>query len=138
MTGGLSVSAYSGIANLCDGSFRDSFTFVTPLDFQESVASDPAPLPGGRWKYSVSRGEMNVAATPGSPNLEPLYLFGRKDGIKDLEMEDRFSSIPEPPLVTCAHRTVSVSVRVVDFHGRQRGTHNKCFLVRRSVRWRIT
>jgi hypothetical protein len=101
------------MTNLRDGSFRDSFNFITPFHFQQSVASDPAPLPGGKWKYPVDHGGANVVATPESSDPKPLYQFGKGGEMRDLEMrdleiEDSFSGSVDPLLVGGVYQTVSV------------------------------
>lgn len=95
--------------NLHYDSFRERFTFLVPLRFKQFVASIPAPLPGGRWKYSVNHEEMNVVGASNSPDPNDLYRFGRRDEIKDLDMEDGFSGGAYPPLIGGVDQTVSLS-----------------------------
>ena len=90
-------------------SFREHFTFLVPLRFQQSVASVPAPLPGGRWKYSVSHEETNLVAAPKPPNPNELYLFGRRGEDGDLDMEDGSSGSAYPPLVEGVDQNVGFS-----------------------------
>lgn len=96
--------------DLYDDPFREHFTFLVPRRFQQSVPSVPAPLPGGRWKYSVRHEETADVDTSEFPDPKSLYLFGKKDEIKDLDMEDGFSGSTYPLLVGGADQTVSVSV----------------------------
>jgi hypothetical protein len=96
------------VTNLHFGSFREHFTFLVPRSFQQSVASNPAPLPGARWKYSVVHDETNDVADAKSPD-PGLYLFGRSDAIEDLDMEDACSGSAYPPLVGGVDQTVRFS-----------------------------
>ena len=108
MTKGSLDSRNPESTSLLSGPFRENFTFVTPLSFQRSVASDPVPPPGSRWKYSVSVEETNAVPSPESPDPKSLYVFGKKDEIRDLEMEDGPPGVANTPLVTGAHQIVSV------------------------------
>ena len=110
VTRGPSIPSHPELTNLHSSSFRENFTFVAPLYFRNSVASDPAP-PHSQWEYPSRHGEINTAATPEPPDPMPMYLFGRKDEIRDLEMEDTLGSV-EPPVVEDADQSVSVSIRV--------------------------
>ena len=90
------------------GSFRETFSFITPARFQQAVASNPAPPPDSQWKYPINHEEMNTVPGPKTLNPKSLYLFGKKDEIKDLEMEDGFSGVADPPFVVDGYQTVSV------------------------------
>jgi hypothetical protein len=103
--------------NSHDDSFREKFTFVTPRCFQKYVASHNPSPPRERWIYPVSDKRTKPIATPESPSPKPLYLFGKNDEIRDLEMEDEFLGPSNSPLVGNDDQIVSAPMRVARFCG---------------------
>ena len=87
-------------------SFRECFTFITPLRFQQAVASTPV-LPLG-WKYPVDHKESSVAPSSDTLDLKSPYVFGKRDKIKDLDMEDSSLGVIYPPLIVDGHQIMSV------------------------------
>ena len=99
-----------------------------PLRFQQPVASTPA-LPLG-WKYPVDDEESSVGPSSDSLGPKSPYVFGKRDEIKDLDMEDGSPGVVDPPLVVDGHQIVSVRP-ISGGYRRQCVTHDKHFPARR-------
>ena len=74
-------------------SFRVKLPFTMRLHLQKTI---------------ISNLEMNAVPSSETLNPESLYLFEKRDKIRDHEMEGCLSGIADPPLVS-VHQTVSLS-----------------------------